>query len=361
MPIDAGAWKAADGNNNGRINVQFFQQGLVPVGSFSSTQVETEPWYDIDLGELTNIEFIDLWNTVELNGPDIEQPSPHFGDFYVLVSDSAFPDTTLAASRALAAHEFHKDSIPTRKFSLNYLGITGQYVRIQAAGTNKLAFAEVEVVGRTYIDSTCIPSPTGMDVVAACDSFTWINGVTYFQSNNQATDTLLTALGCDSVVTLDLTINSLAAQISQIGTELQAGPSGASFQWWDCNANASIPGATDSTYSPNVSGNYAVVVSQNGCVDTSACVNVTIIGLADADLGRSSLFPTPNQGQFILIPRSDMEGAEANVFSSDGRLVERRTVTQGRNAFALDLPAGLYQFVLKKDGRVERLAFTVME
>ena len=361
MAIDAGAWKAVDGNNNGRINVQFFQQGLVPVGSFSSTEVEAEPWYDIDLGELTNIEFIDLWNTVELNGADIEQPSPHFGDFYVLVSDSAFPDTSLAASRAFANHEYYKDSIPGRKFSLNYLGITGQYVRIQAAGTNKLAFAEVEVIGRTYIDSTCIPSPTGVDLVAACDSFTWINGVTYYLSNSQATDTLLSALGCDSVVSLDLTIHSVAAQISQIGTELVAGPAGATFQWWDCNANGLIPGATDSTYSPVVSGNYAVVVSQNGCVDTSACVNVTVTDVAGEEMGRSSLFPTPNRGQFILIPRAEMEGAEASIFGSDGRLVERRTVVAGRNAFALDLPAGLYQFVLKKDGLVERLAFTVMD
>ncbi|MBQ3733632.1 MAG: T9SS type A sorting domain-containing protein [Bacteroidales bacterium] len=41
----------------------------------------------------------------------------------------------------------------------------------------------------------------------ACDSFTWIDGVTYTESTNTPTITLTNAAGCDSVVTLNLTIN----------------------------------------------------------------------------------------------------------------------------------------------------------
>ena len=48
---------------------------------------------------------------------------------------------------------------------------------------------------------------TGIDVKTACDSYTWINGVTYTSSTNTPTDTLVNAVGCDSVVTLHLTIN----------------------------------------------------------------------------------------------------------------------------------------------------------
>jgi len=49
-------------------------------------------------------------------------------------------------------------------------------------------------------------SSTGTDVQTACDSYTWINGITYTSSNNTATSILQTSNGCDSVVTLDLTI-----------------------------------------------------------------------------------------------------------------------------------------------------------
>ena len=46
------------------------------------------------------------------------------------------------------------------------------------------------------------------DTQIACDSLTWIDGVTYTASNNTATHTLTAANGCDSIVTLDLTINN---------------------------------------------------------------------------------------------------------------------------------------------------------
>ena len=45
-----------------------------------------------------------------------------------------------------------------------------------------------------------------MTEITTCDTYTWIDGVTYTSSNNTATHTLINAAGCDSVVTLDLTI-----------------------------------------------------------------------------------------------------------------------------------------------------------
>ena len=50
-------------------------------------------------------------------------------------------------------------------------------------------------------------SNTGVDT-QHCDTYTWIDGVTYTTSNNTATWTLTNTAGCDSVVTLDLTINN---------------------------------------------------------------------------------------------------------------------------------------------------------
>ncbi len=150
--IDASPEKAIDGNNNGRINVQYFQQGLVPVGSLSSTTTEVEPWYDLDLGALKRIDYIDVWNTVELNGVAMETVSPHFKNFYVLISDVPFGDTSLAVSRSTADYEYLKDGTANRKFSLNELGVLGRYVRIQAIGTTKLAFSEIEILGKIPSD-----------------------------------------------------------------------------------------------------------------------------------------------------------------------------------------------------------------
>jgi gliding motility-associated-like protein len=59
------------------------------------------------------------------------------------------------------------------------------------------------------INLTVNNSNSGIDSKAACDSYTWIDGNTYTESTNSATFTLQNASGCDSVVTLNLTINKL--------------------------------------------------------------------------------------------------------------------------------------------------------
>ncbi|MDG1189640.1 MAG: hypothetical protein P8N00_03740, partial [Flavobacteriales bacterium] len=54
---------------------------------------------------------------------------------------------------------------------------------------------------------TIFESSFGTDIQVACDSLTWIDGITYTESTDSATFVLTNSVECDSVVTLDLTIN----------------------------------------------------------------------------------------------------------------------------------------------------------
>ena len=54
-------------------------------------------------------------------------------------------------------------------------------------------------------------SNTGIDSLTACDAMTWMNGVTYHESTNTPTYVLTNAAGCDSTVTLHLTVNHSVA------------------------------------------------------------------------------------------------------------------------------------------------------
>jgi hypothetical protein len=69
------------------------------------------------------------------------------------------------------------------------------------------------------LDLTITNVTTGTDIISACNSYTWIDGTTYTSSNNTATYTLLggSINGCDSIVSLDLTIN-----LPSTGTETAA-------------------------------------------------------------------------------------------------------------------------------------------
>ena len=98
---------------------------------------------------------------------------------------------------------------------------------------------------------------TSIDVQTACGSYTWIDGVTYTESNNSATYTLTNAVGCDSVVTLNLTINQPTT-----GTDVQTACG--SYTWIDGN-----------TY--NESNNTATFTLTNsaGC-DSVVTLNLTI-------------------------------------------------------------------------------------
>ena len=56
----------------------------------------------------------------------------------------------------------------------------------------------------------------GVDSITACDSYIWRDGITYTSSNNSANDTILNALGCDSIISLDLRLNSSSSGIDSV-------------------------------------------------------------------------------------------------------------------------------------------------
>ena len=156
--INLSANKAVDGNVNGHINAQYYQRELLPVGSFSQTKHQLEQYYDLDFGELKTIAHFDIWNTVELNGANKEPVSTHFKNFSVFISDTPFTGSSFAESKAQADYEYIKDATPTRKFSKSDLNVTGRYMRIHSFHTdkNKLKFAEIEVVGKTFDNTLSI-------------------------------------------------------------------------------------------------------------------------------------------------------------------------------------------------------------
>ncbi|MGQ3014895.1 MAG: hypothetical protein ACT6QS_14390, partial [Flavobacteriales bacterium] len=73
---------------------------------------------------------------------------------------------------------------------------TAKDTLVNAAGCDSVITLNLTVLQPSYTT----------DVRSACESFTWINGVTYTASNNTAKDTLVNAAGCDSIITLNLTI-----------------------------------------------------------------------------------------------------------------------------------------------------------
>ncbi|MBI2280528.1 MAG: gliding motility-associated C-terminal domain-containing protein, partial [Bacteroidetes bacterium] len=104
-------------------------------------------------------------------------------------------------------------------------------------------------------------STTGTDLQTACNSYTWIDGNNYTASTNTPTYTIVggSANGCDSIVTLNLTINTFAS-----GTDVIT--SCTPITWIDGN-NYSV-----STTTPTFT---IVGGSSQGC-DSVVTLNLTI-------------------------------------------------------------------------------------
>ncbi|HIN38686.1 MAG TPA: T9SS type A sorting domain-containing protein, partial [Flavobacteriales bacterium] len=168
------------------------------------------------------------------------------------------------------------------------------------------------------LDLIIASSSTSTDAQNACDSYTWIDSITYTANNNSATHTLANAAGCDSVVTLDLSVDNLTPSITLNGNNLTMQPAGGTYQWLDCdNSYAPIAGETNQYFTPTASGNYAGAITLGACIDTTDCESVTIAGLQESKKSELHLYPNPTTGILTI------EGVQGTVSIYDiyGRLV----------------------------------------
>ncbi|ASS50324.1 MAG: hypothetical protein A3D31_12210 [Candidatus Fluviicola riflensis] len=102
----------------------------------------------------------------------------------------------------------------------------------------------------------------------------------------------------DVMVISDL---NATATVDVNGASIMANNSSGTYQWINCATMAVIPGAITQTFFPSVNGNYAVIVTENGCSDTSACVNVFAVGVNElAENTVIYAFPNPSGGLFYL-------------------------------------------------------------
>jgi hypothetical protein len=182
----------------------------------------------------------------------------------------------------------------------------------------------------------CAPS-LFTDVQTACNSYIWLDGNAYTADNNTAMFTLTNAAGCDSVVTLDLTINALDITTTNVNDTITSNATGATYQWLDCdNAFAIITGEISQDFVATTNGNFAVEVTQNSCTDTSACVNVTTVGIYDMENASISIYPNPTK-ELITVDFGNLQGAVNYTLTSiEGRIIEQQqNVTE--NSIQIDL------------------------
>ena len=155
----------------------------------------------------------------------------------------------------------------------------------------------------TGTSSNWVNGVTGLNGGTPTDSsFSWTtcgpvmspSGNHLWDTSGVYLDTMVNAAGCDSMLTVDLSILSINTTVLQNGNTLTADAFATGYQWLDCNNGyAPIAGATLQSYTASANGDYAVEIEINGCTDTSDCVTVSGIGIADQTYLDLNIYPNP--------------------------------------------------------------------
>jgi hypothetical protein len=107
--------------------------------------------------------------------------------------------------------------------------------------------------------------------------------------------------GCDSTELVTVSIYSVDTTIIVVSeVELQVATAGNSYQWYNCSAQQEVSGATAQQFQPTINGNYAVIVNDGTCQDTSSCYSINTIGLAEKILPEIQIKPNPTTGKIYV-------------------------------------------------------------
>ena len=175
---------------------------------------------------------------------------------------------------------------------------TSQPISITASAVPN---ASITASGSTTICAgsfVTLTAPTGVNL-----TYQWlkngleISGASTNQFNVTASgfyNCIVSYLGCSSMSNM-ITVSTIQLPTAVItpvsstticmgGNVVLQGPSGSGFTYqWKLN-NTSISGATSSSYTASVAGNYTLIIASNGCFSGSSAITVSVISLPTANI-----------------------------------------------------------------------------
>ncbi|MCD6069241.1 MAG: hypothetical protein K0S33_4067 [Bacteroidetes bacterium] len=162
--------------------------------------------------------------------------------------------------------------------------------------------------------------------------------------------TVTDVAGCSGTGSVTITEpGAIDVSTTVAGTVISANNTGAaSYQWIDCSTNLPIAGETNQTYTAIANGDYAVIISEGACSDTSACEQIAGIGIRSNNTGSAgliSVYPNPGLGIFYVKSATSSK-ASVFVYDSKGSLIlEKETELNASSPFQLNIyeqEAGVY-------------------
>ncbi len=195
------------------------------------------------------------------------------------------------------------------------------------------------------------------DTIYKCDDYTWVNGQTYTQSNYTDKVIYTAQNGCDSIVTLNLTIDKpYNDTIAIFGNLLYVKQENVNYQWINCATNTPIHGETNRYMELPDSGIFAVILSLNDCEYISECFNVNGTSVKNYTT-EFSVFPNPVTDQLTILRTSNYNSdANLKIYDITGKLVYTQLInTNSIQVNVQDFNSGVYLLEVRSQNNVEMI------
>jgi len=207
----------------------------------------------------------------------------------------------------------------------------------------------------------------------SCFSYTVPSGDETYTAGGTYTvmDTILNVTGCDSIMTISVTVDTLNLDVTDnllSSSSLTSDYTGGTYQWLSgCDAGAGSVIAGETSQSIDLTslgdGYYSVIVTDNGCSDTSNCIQVVFFGIDPIEKNEFNLYPNPSNGSFSIQLESLNSQVRLQIVDLNGKIVLSRAYSnvQTISDIQFDGEAGIYMVTLTDDNGIIKRSQLIIE
>ena len=290
--------------------------------------------------------------------PLLNQFISQTGTFYDTTGMGSCPTHT---QYMITVERPHVDTLNVNTCGLLYRGPSGTQHIGPGLHRDRVALNGQNCDSIYYINHQVTAQHSEIRIVSYCGAYYQSSWGEKFYQSGLYQHYIPDSLSCDTVILLDLDLTpvNVGYQIINNGTAVQALEPNATYQWLDCDLNRPVGGAQSRIYEPYYDGNFALIVNNGFCADTSECFSLATTGIRELSKEGIKVYPIPSQERLFLEISPEWSQSSYQIRDLQGRVLRAAELDQSsQQELALNVPEGLYILHIQKGAR--QLSFRIL-